>query len=190
MSADWLTPDLLLSLCLGFSLAAACGLRVFVPFLVASGAALLGHLPLSPGFGWLGTWPAFAMLAAATVVEIAAYYVPWLDHLLDAAAAPLAVLGGVLLTASTLTEVSPLVRWTMAVVAGGGAAGLTQLSTTALRAASTALTGGLGNWVVSTLEALGAFLLALLAVVVPALVAMTAALLLLAALRRRALRRP
>jgi len=122
---------------------------------------------------WLGTWPAFATLAVATVLEIAAYYVPWVDNVLDAAAAPVAVLAGIIITASTMTEVSPLVKWTMAIVAGGGAAGLTHASTAAVRAASTALTGGLANWIVNTIESVGAFVMAIasmvLAVLLPTL---------------------
>ncbi|HNW94166.1 MAG TPA: DUF4126 domain-containing protein [bacterium] len=197
---DWLSLNAVLSICLGVGLAAACGFRVFAPFLVVSGAALAGQLPpdsllaglgipLDPTFAWLGTWPAFIMLAVATVLEIAAYYVPWVDNVLDAAATPVAVLAGVLITASTMTEVSPLLKWTLAIIAGGGAAGLTQTATTAVRAASTALTGGLANWIVNTIETIGAFIMAVLAMVLPVLlVAVVAISLLLAGIwfyRRR-----
>ena len=92
MDAAW--PEVLLSVCLGVALAAACGFRIFVPPLVLSAAAMLGKVELTPGLGFLGTWPALLALAFAVVVEIAAYYVPWLDNLLDALGAPLAVGAG------------------------------------------------------------------------------------------------
>ncbi len=80
--------EITLSILLGIGLAAACGFRVFVPFLIVSIAAMSGHLELTPGFEWIGTPYALAAFGAATALEIAAYYIPWLDNLLDAAATP------------------------------------------------------------------------------------------------------
>jgi hypothetical protein len=159
--------DTLLSVCLGVGLAAACGFRIFVPLLVMSLAANTGHLGLAGGFEWIGSRPALIAFAAATVLEIAAYYVPWLDHLLDSAAVPLAVVAGVVVTASVVTDVSPLLRWTLAAIAGGGAAGATQAVTTAVRHLSTVTTLGLGNPVVSTVEAGGAIALSALSLLAP-----------------------
>jgi len=108
----------------GIGLAAACGFRVFVPPLVLSVAALSGHLHLAHGFEWMGTWPALTAFAVATVLEIVAYYFPWVDNLLDTAATPIAVVAGIVMMASCVSDVSPFLRWTLAVIAGGGAAGL------------------------------------------------------------------
>ena len=72
-----------LSVILGIGLSAACGFRVFVPMLGTSIAALSGHLELSEGFGWIGTPAAAIGFGTATVIEIGAYYVPWLDNLLE-----------------------------------------------------------------------------------------------------------
>src|SRR5687768_15254162 len=121
-----MTMDLLLSACLGIGLAAACGFRIFVPLLVMSIAANSGHLGLAGGFEWIGTRPALIAFAVATLLEVLAYYVPWLDHLLDTAAVPIAIVAGVVVTASVVTDVSPLLRWSLAVIAGGGAAATTQ----------------------------------------------------------------
>jgi len=44
-----------LAILIRIGLAAACGIRIFVPFLVISVAANSGHLALSPGFEWIGT---------------------------------------------------------------------------------------------------------------------------------------
>ena len=61
-----------------------------------------------------------------------------------------------------------MVKWTAAVIAGGGIAGLTQGATAALRAYSTVLTGGLGNSVIATAELVGALLMSFLALLAPA----------------------
>src|SRR5512137_1176711 len=98
--------EYLLYVLLGIGLAAACGFRVFVPFLAISIAALAGHLRLAPDFAWLGSWPALIVFGVATVLEIVAYYVPWLDHVLDIAATPAAIVAGVVVTASVVTGIS------------------------------------------------------------------------------------
>ena len=128
--------ELALSICLGIGLSAACGFRVFVPLLGMSGAALAGHLGLASGFEWIGTWPAFACFLTATIFEIAAYYVPWLDNLLDSVATPAAVAAGTIITAAVVTDMSPLMKWSLALIAGGGTAGVIQASSVALRGTS------------------------------------------------------
>jgi hypothetical protein len=162
-----LSMDTLTGLLVGLGLAAACGFRVFVPLLIMSIASHTGYLDLREGFAWIGTTPALLAFATATILEIGAYYIPWVDNLLDTLAAPAAVVAGVVVTASTLTEVNPFVAWTLAAIGGGTAAGAVQITTTAIRHASTLTTGGLANPLVSTLEAVGSFLLATLAVIVP-----------------------
>ncbi|MBN2565755.1 MAG: DUF4126 domain-containing protein [Candidatus Eisenbacteria bacterium] len=159
--------EIALSVLVGIGLSAACGFRVFVPFLVASIAALSGHLSLSPGFEWIGTYYALVAFAVATLLEILAYYVPWLDNLLDTIATPVAVAAGVLISASVIADMSPFLRWTLAAVVGGGTAGIVQAVTVAVRGASSVTTGGLGNPVVSTGELGGSAVIATLAVVLP-----------------------
>ena len=162
-------PEAVLSVMLGIGLAAACGFRIFVPLLVMSIAATAGHLQLSEGFAWIGTWPALIAFAVATGLEIAAYYIPWLDNLLDTVATPAAVVAGVIVVAACVTDMSPYLKWTLAVIAGGGAAGAVQALTVTGRAASTATTGGAANPVVSTVEAGSAAALSTVSVLVPVL---------------------
>jgi Domain of unknown function (DUF4126) len=159
--------ELPLSVVLGIGLAAATGFRVFLPMLVASAAAYFGHLPLSDSFAWLGTGPALMMLSVATLVEILAYYIPGLDNLLDTLATPAALVAGTVVSAAVMTDVTPMVKWTAAIIAGGGVAGLTQGATAILRANSTVFTGGIGNFVISTAELVGALLVSLLALAAP-----------------------
>jgi hypothetical protein len=182
-------PEAVLSVMIGVGLAAACGFRIFVPLLVASVAAMAGHLELSDGFRWIGSWPAVAAFGVATVLEIAAYYVPWLDNLLDSIATPAAVVAGILVMAACVTDMSPFLKWTLAVVAGGGAAGAVQALTVTTRGASTATTGGVANPAVSTAEAASAAAVSTASVTVPTL-ALAAVLTVASLVVIRLLRRP
>jgi hypothetical protein len=157
----------ILSILIGVGLSAACGFRVFVPLLVMNLAALSGHLHLAQGFQWLGTYPATIAFSVATCLEIGGYYIPWVDHLLDTMATPAAVIAGTIVTASMVADMSPFLKWTLAVIAGGGAAGLVQGTTVVTRGASTAATGGLGNPLVATLELAGAIVTSLMALMAP-----------------------
>jgi len=159
--------DIPISIVLGVGLAAATGFRVFLPLLIVSSAAYTGHLPLDNRFAWLGTPSALIMLSVATVAEILAYYVPVIDNLLDALTTPAALVAGTVVSAAVMTDVAPMMKWTAAVIAGGGVAGLTQGVTAMLRAKSTILTGGIGNSVISTAELGGALLLSILALAAP-----------------------
>src|SRR5436190_19684327 len=133
--------EIFLSLCLGIGLSAACGFRVFVPMLIMSIASLSGHLSLAHGFEWIGSYPALIAFSVATCLEVAGYYIPWLDHLLDTIATPAAIVAGTIITASMVTDVSPLLKWTLAIIAGGGAAGMVQGTTVLARGASGITTG-------------------------------------------------
>src|SRR5499427_8764881 len=160
--------DFVLPVVLGIALAAATGFRVFLPMLIVSAAAYTGHLSLDSSFAWLGTSSALAMLSVATLVEIFAYYIPVIDNLLDSVFTPAAFVAGTIVSAAVMTDVQPMVKWTAAVIAGGGIAGLTQGVTAVLRAHSTVLTGGLGNPVIATAELGAALIMTFLALVVPA----------------------
>lgn len=156
-----------LSLGIGIGLAAAAGMRVFLPLLVLGIAARLQWLPVMDGFDWIASTPGMAALSAATVIEIAAFYIPWLDNALDVASGPLAILAGTFATAAMTTDLPPTLHWAVAIVAGGGTAGAVKSVTSLVRLNSSLFTGGLGNAVVSTLELAGSLLTAIIAVVAP-----------------------
>jgi hypothetical protein len=161
--------ETLLGIAVGIGLSAACGFRVFVPLLVMNLASLSGQLHLSPGFAWIGSYYATVAFSTATIVEVLGYYIPWLDHVLDMAATPAAIIAGTVATASMITDMSPFLKWTLALIAGGGIAGLVQGATVALRAKSSVSTAGMGNPLISTLELIGSIITALLAILVPVL---------------------
>jgi hypothetical protein len=163
----------------GVGLAAACGFRVFVPLFIASFAAntgmevdFLGSFNVEAVLGehhWLGSTPVTIMLGVATAVEIGAYYVPWIDNALDTIATPLAVTAGTVITGTMLPDFmgDGSFKWAVAMLAGGGTAGVVQGASVITRGASTATTGGIGNPAVSTAELGGSVLMAGLAVLIP-----------------------
>jgi hypothetical protein len=135
--------------------------------LVVSAAAYTGYLPVGENFAWLATPGALIMLGVAALVEILAYYIPGVDNLLDTLATPAAVVAGTLVSAAVITDLPPMLKWTTAIIAGGGVAGLTQGVTALLRAKSTVLTAGVGNPVIATAELGGSLLVSLLALAAP-----------------------
>ena len=160
--------EMFLCVCLGIGLSAACGFRVFVPFLILSIAALSGHVQLAKGFAWIGTYPALITFSVATAIEILGYYIPWVDHLLDTMATPAAVVAGIILTAAVLKNVDPFFQWTMAAIAGGGEYLVSDTHNGLVtRAASTATTGGIGNPLVATFELILSAFTSVLAVILP-----------------------
>ena len=163
--------ETVLSIFIGIGLSAAVGFRIFIPFLIASIAAYSGNLELSTYFGWIGTLPALIAFAVATVVEIFSYYIPWVDNFLDAINHPLAIFAGIILSGAVVTDFPPLVKWSLALIAGGGIAGTIHAATGLIRLKSSALTGGAGNPVVSTVEAGSSITLSIIAVLIPAIAA-------------------
>lgn len=155
------------SLLVAVGLAAATGLRIFVPALVAAIAARAGVLPLSEGFQWLSSTPALVALGVATAIELGAYSIPWIDHALDVVATPVAIVAGFLLSAAVLVDLDPMLRWSLAAIVGGGAAAMVQIPTTLARGVSTWTTGGVANPAVSATEAAGSTALSVLSVLIP-----------------------
>ncbi len=187
------TFDTSLSVCIGIGLATACGLRVFIPLLMVSAASHFGHLPLSPGFQWLSSTPAMLAFSVTACIEVAGYYIPWVDNALDAIASPAAVVAGTIITVAVMKNMDPFYRWALGIIAGGGMAGLVQGTTVLARGASSAGTGGLANPLIATVEWMGSIVVSTLAMIVPLLlVAMVAAVFCVLAfwvLRRRSARR-
>jgi hypothetical protein len=162
LGRDPMSTESLLSILVGIGLSAACGFRVFVPLLIMSIASHSGQMTLSEGFQWIGSFPALLAFAIATVFEVLGYYIPWVDHVLDLAATPASVIAGTLVMASAVSGMSPFMRWSLALIAGGGVAAAVQTFTGVTRLTSTATTSGLGNPVVATAElGMSAFLSAL-----------------------------
>lgn len=141
-----------LALCMGISLSAACGFRVFVPLLAVALMVKFGDVHVNESLAWVGSDAAVLCLAVATLTEIAAYYIPWVDNLLDSITVPMAAVAGTIITSGMMPDLPGFMQWGIAIVAGGGTAAAISGGTALLRGGSTATTGGLGNCVVSTTE--------------------------------------
>jgi len=163
--------ETLIAVAIGIGLAASCGFRVFVPMLVAAIAAKTGILPLNESFQWLGSWAAIVALGTATVVEIIAYYIPFIDNLLDTITTPLAIGAGTLLLTSVLPIENELVKWITGLIVGGGTAATVQGGTVLTRLASSKLTTGVVNPVVATGEHAAAFGSSILSLFIPLIIA-------------------
>ena len=163
--------DALVGICMGIGLAAASGFRVFLPPFLLSIFVRSESVELDvsgTAFEYFDSDIAVVLLGAATIVEALAYYVPWVDNLLDSITSPAAVIAGSGMTAILLEgNVDPVLQWSLAIIAGGGVSGVVQSATVVTRGASTMGTGGLGNPIVSTVENIASLIIALIAVMLP-----------------------
>ncbi len=169
----------IISAFIGIGLSAATGFRVFLPMFAVSLASYFHWIPMSESFEWLAGLPALITTGIATVVEVLAYYIPFVDHLLDTVSVPLATVAGSVLFASQFADLGTFPQWALALIADGGTAATISSGFAGIRAASTATTGGLGNAVVGTTETAGAGVMTILAMVAPVIAAILAIVLLI-----------
>ncbi len=187
-----ISAEVITAVALGIGLAASAGFRVFVPMLVASIAARMGVLPVQDGFVWLAGWPAIICFATATVFEIAAYYIPLVDNLLDSITTPLAVVAGTLLMTSILPIDNSMLKWMAGFIVGGGMAATVQSGTVLARLASTTHTAGIANPALVTVEnaaAVGASVLSTIVPVIAAALLLALVIILLVVYRKKIFRR-
>lgn len=158
-------------LALAIALAASAGLRAWLPLLLAGGLARLGVLDLGPSFQFLASNKALILFGVATVIEIVGDKVPAVDHALDIVGTPLRPAVGALLAASVLGTVSdPLTALVLGTAVGAPTALVPHAAKSALRAASTAVTGGMANPLLSLVEDAVSIVTFVAAILVPALV--------------------
>ena len=162
-------PETILSILLGLGLAASVGFRVFVPLFVLSLSAHFNIIPLHENWIWIGSTTAMMTFGIATLIEIVAYLIPWVDHLLDLITIPLATIAGTLVMLATISNLDPLLSWTLAIIAGGGTATLIKSSSSTQRLASTTTTAGTANPLISSVETLGSFGISTLSIFFPLL---------------------
>jgi hypothetical protein len=165
---------LITTIAMGIALSATAGFRVFVPMLAAAVAGHFNIMHLPADMAWLSSWTSIICFATASIAEIGAYYIPFIDNLLDTISTPLSVAAGTLLAFSILPVSSqePIVRWGLAFLAGGSTAGTIQLGTGLLRLLSSKTTVGTGNVVVASTENVAAISSSLLSFVIPVILAL------------------
>lgn len=166
-----MTPETVISIFLGIGLAASVGFRVFLPLFALSLAGYLDFWALNDSWQWIGSLAAVITLGAATVIEIFAYFIPWVDNILDSMAVPLAAIAGTAVMVSTVVGLDPVVTWSLAIIAGGGTATAIKGAGATTRLASSVTTGGLGNPIVSTVETGTAAVVTVASIFAPAIAA-------------------
>ncbi|WP_310992031.1 DUF4126 domain-containing protein [Aequorivita marina] len=159
--------NIIVSIFLGIGLAAAVGFRVFLPLLVLSLAGFYEVIPLNESWQWVGSLTAVITMGVATAIETFGYYIPWLDNVLDTIALPLATLAGTIVIVATVADLSPVVTWALAIIAGGGTAAAIKGNTAAARLTSSTTTGGLANPVLTTVETGSSMVMAIASIFVP-----------------------
>lgn len=147
-----MTPETIISIFLGIGLAASVGFRVFLPLFALSLAGYYNIIPLNESWTWVASSTALITLGVATILEIFAYYIPWFDNLLDTIAVPLAAIAGTAVMVSTIADLSPVITWALAIIAGGGTATAIKGTTASARLTSTTTTAGVANPLISTVE--------------------------------------
>ncbi|MFD1613625.1 DUF4126 domain-containing protein [Gelatiniphilus marinus] len=173
-----MTVETIISICLGIGLAASVGFRVFLPLFALSLAANFEIWPLNESWEWIGSTTALLTLGVATLVEICAYFIPYVDNVLDSIAIPLATLAGTAVMLSTVSDLSPVTTWALAIITGGGTAAAIAGTSSTTRLASTATTGGMGNPLLSILETVTATVMSVISIFIPVLALILAAILL------------
>jgi hypothetical protein len=163
--------EFLPALALAIALAASAGLRAWLPLLLAGGLARLGVLDLGPSFQFLSSDRALVLFGVATAIELIGDKIPAVDHALDVIGTPLRPAAGAVLAASVLgTVTDPLTSAVLGTAVGAPSALVPHAAKSVLRAASTTVTGGLANPLLSFLEDAIAVVTFVLAVLMPLVV--------------------
>lgn len=159
--------ETIISVFLGIGLAASVGFRVFLPLFALSLASYFNVWELNESWQWIGSMTALITLGVATLVEIGTYYIPFVDNLMDTIAIPLATVAGTAVMVSTVADLSPVVTWALAIIAGGGTAATIKSATGATRLTSSVSTAGLGNPIVTTIETGSSIVMTVLSLFLP-----------------------
>ncbi len=176
--------DAFLQVAIGIGLSAAAGFRILIPFLFMSIAAHTGHLRMAPGMEWVGSKEAIVAFAIAATLEVLIYFIPVVNDAMDVIELPLAAIAGTILTATVTSDLSPFLRWSLALMAGGTIAGGTEAIMGFTRLTSTAVAGPVGNIAVSSAELASSTVISIVAIAVPLLALIIIAVLVYLAFRK------
>lgn len=162
-----MNPESIISIFLGVGLAASVGFRVFLPLFALSLAGYYNIIPLNESWNWVASTSAIITLGIATLLEIFTYYIPWFDNLLDTIAVPLAAVAGTAVMVSTVADLSPVITWALAIIAGGGTASAIKGTAASTRLASTTTTAGVANPIISTVETGTSMVMSVFSIFIP-----------------------
>jgi hypothetical protein len=165
--------DHMTAIVLGTALAATCGLRAFLPLLSIGVLGATGHLELADAFAWMASPVALVCFGSAVIFEMAADKFPGVDHLLDLAGTIVKPVAATIASASMVTEFDPMLAVVLGLVVGGTIAEAVHLVKAKVRIATSALTVGVANPVVSIIEDVVAVLATILSFLLPIVVVTT-----------------
>lgn len=160
--------NLILALATGVGLAAASGLRAFLPLLAVGLAGRHGLLHLQPAVEWLQSDAALWALAVATLLELIGDKVPVVDHVLDSIGTIVRPAAAWVATYAVFQDWGTPWAQLLAVAMGVGALAV-HGAKAHTRLGSTAISLGHANPILSILEDAIAFALVAAAVLLPLL---------------------
>lgn len=143
--------SMILAVLSGIAIAAACGLRAFLPLLLLGLAGRFELIPLKSDVAWLSGNHALIALALATALEIAADKIPVVDHALDTVSTVIRPAAGWLGAYAVLASWPAPWSQIAAVVLGSTALGVHSIKS-GLRLGSSAATLGTANPLLSFAE--------------------------------------
>jgi uncharacterized membrane protein len=159
--------DILVAIAMGVSLAACAGLRAFLPLLAVGVATRLHVWHVEPWYAWVGSNEALACFGVAAVVEILADKVPGLDHALDVFHTFARPVAGSLVAMGAFHQLPPAYAVALGIIVGAPVAGGFHLTKAGTRVASSGMTLGLANPILSALEDVTAIVGVVLSLVAP-----------------------
>jgi len=149
-----------------FSLSGAAGLNAWIPLLAAGLLDRAGQLHLAAPYDALATTPGLIVLSVLFVLDFVGDKVPAVDSVLHAVGSVVHPASGAILfagSAETPTDIPSIVLFAL----GAVTAGSLHATRATVRPASTTLTAGAGNPVLSLAEDVASVALSLLAVLAP-----------------------
>lgn len=146
----------------GVGLSAASGFRIFMPFFILSIYSFLGIDILNSGLFIFSSNSFLIIFLILSVAEVILYYNPWIDNLLDLITTPASIFSGTILTYVLMSDTEIFIRLPVSIIIGGGAALNIQLLTVKARSLTSVFTSGFGNQIVSTIENISSFFIAVL----------------------------
>jgi hypothetical protein len=154
------------SILAGFGLSGAAGLNAWIPLLAAGLLDRAGQLQLAEPYDVLATTPGLIVVGVLFALDFVGDKVPALDHVLHAVGSIVHPASGAVLfagSAETPTDVPSIVLFAL----GASVAGSLHATRATIRPASTTLTAGAGNPVLSFGEDVSSAVLSVLAVLAP-----------------------
>lgn len=150
-----------------FGLSSSAGLNAYLPLLIVALTARFTHLiQLQQPYDVLTSWWVIGILVVLLIIEVVADKVPVVDHANDVIQTVVRPAAGAILFASNahvINDMHPVLALSAGLLVAGGV----HATKATVRPVVTATTGGLGNPVVSTLEDVVAFIVSIMAILLP-----------------------